>query len=94
MSLNLYLEPVMPPKATCVGGTPFKGYIMRAYGEYDGSMREEVILSKDDLPTLSVLLRLEERKNRDAVLGEIGDGLNLVIMAIKQHGAVRLFTDE
>lgn len=88
MSLVLYAEPVKPPEPHCLGGHPLKGLLCAAYGQYDGSVQDEFVLSSAAIPTLEVLLRLH---GDDA---EIREGLTWLIDALREHIAVRLWTDE
>lgn len=90
MSLALYMEPIKPPKPTYLGKHPLKGLMCSAFGEHDGSLREEFVLTRDRLPELQVLLRTNTGPQAD----EVREGIEKIIDAINQHGAVRVYTDE
>lgn len=84
MSLALYMEPVKPPEPVYLGKHPVKGIICEAFGEYDGSMKEEFLFGREHLPLLRMLVKLNP---------EVEELLQIVV-AVEQHDVVRVWTDE
>lgn len=86
MSLNLYSEPIVTVERTQIGA---KRILCRAFGESDGSLHEEFVLTHDHLRELRML---------DAVLGEEGSEITQAVVhlitEIETHGAVRVYTAE
>lgn len=99
MSLVLYAEPVQPRKPHWLGGHPLKGLLCRAFGESDGSLREEFVFTAAHVPALQVIDRLHGIGTRRSGIDhggseDVTDGIAWLIEAIREHGAVRVWTDE
>ena len=88
MSLNLYWEPVKPVEPHYLGGHPLKGIICQVFGQHDGSLREEIILTEANLTELSVVSKLEGHDR------EVNDGIRQIVQAIQEHKTIRLWTDQ
>lgn len=102
MSLSLHVAPVNPPKSINLGGMPVKSLLCRAFGQGDGTLKVDFVLTKGHIPVLDAIENLHGETafrhfhpTGTAIDGakEVSEAIATIKKILEEHGAAELWTE-